>query len=106
MNSQQRRHFSAEDKVAILRRHFLEKVSISDLCDQSGLTPTTFYNWQKVAFENLSAAFQQKGRRAKSAEAGKEQKIAQLEAKLTKKNEVLAELMEEHTALKKSLGEP
>jgi len=106
MNSQQRRHFSAEEKVAILRRHFLEKVPISDLCDQCGITPNTFYNWQKVAFENLAAVFGSNGRRARFAEAGKEQKIAQLEAKLTKKNEVLAELMEEHTALKKSLGEP
>lgn len=105
MNSQHRHHFSPEEKVAILRRHFLEKIPISDLCDQFGITPNTFYNWQKVAFENLSAAFQPNGRRAKSVEAGKNEKIAQLEAKLTKKNEVLAELMEEHTALKKSLGE-
>jgi transposase len=105
MDSQHRRHFSAEEKVAILRRHFLEKMPISDLCDQFGISPNTFYNWQKVAFENLSAAFQPNGRRAKAVEAGKDEKIAHLEAKLTKKNEVLAELMEEHTALKKSLGE-
>jgi hypothetical protein len=31
--------------------------------------------------------------------------VAALEEKLTRKNEVLAELMEEHVALKKSLGE-
>jgi transposase len=49
MNSQQRRHFSAEERVAILRRHFLEKIPISDLCDQCGITPNTVYSWQKVA---------------------------------------------------------
>jgi len=31
--------------------------------------------------------------------------IARLEKKLTQKNEVLSELMEEHVALKKTLGE-
>jgi hypothetical protein len=35
----------------------------------------------------------------------KDRKIEALEAKLTRKNEVLAELMEEHTQLKKNLGE-
>ena len=34
-----------------------------------------------------------------------EQKVTALEQKLTQKNEVLAELMEEHLAIKKSLGE-
>lgn len=29
-----RKHFSAEEKVAILRRHLIEKVPVSDLCDQ------------------------------------------------------------------------
>jgi hypothetical protein len=34
-----------------------------------------------------------------------QRKVSQLEEKLKVKNEVLAELMEEHLALKKSLGE-
>jgi len=34
-----------------------------------------------------------------------EKKIVQLEKKISLKNEVLSELMEEHVALKKSLGE-
>ena len=29
----QRRHFTANEKVAILRRHLLDKVTVSDLCD-------------------------------------------------------------------------
>jgi len=42
---------------------------------------------------------------AKAVEDAKDQKIQQLEAKLTRKNEVMAELMEAHTQLKKDLGE-
>jgi transposase len=33
-----------------------------------------------------------------------EKKVAELEEKLARKNEVLSELMEEHVALKKALG--
>jgi transposase-like protein len=43
----QRKHYTAEEKVAILRRHLLEKVPISELCDKQGLQPTVFYRWQK-----------------------------------------------------------
>jgi transposase len=58
----ERRHHSAEQKVTILRRHLLEKVPISDLCEEFGLQPTVFYRWQKEFFENGAAAFQHKGR--------------------------------------------
>ena len=32
--SGQRRHFTAEEKATILRRHLSEKVPVSDLCDE------------------------------------------------------------------------
>jgi transposase len=32
--SKPRRHFSDPEKVAILKRHLLDKVAISDLCDE------------------------------------------------------------------------
>src|SRR5438876_11199330 len=48
----QRKHYAPEEKVAILRRHLLEKETISKLCDEVGLQPTVFYRWQKEFFEN------------------------------------------------------
>jgi transposase-like protein len=36
----QRQHYTSEEKVAILRRHLLEQVPISELCDELGLQPT------------------------------------------------------------------
>jgi len=33
----QRKHYTPEEKVAILRRHLLEQVPISELCDKHGL---------------------------------------------------------------------
>ena len=54
----ERKHHTAEEKVAILRRHLLDKVPVSDLCEELGLRPTVFYRWQKEFFENGAAAFQ------------------------------------------------
>ena len=100
-----RRHFTPQEKVAILKRHLLEKVAVSDLCDELGIAPNLFYRWQKEFFDNGHAAFDN-GRKAKAVEDAKDKKIEQLEAKLQRKNEVLGELMEEHVQLKKELGEP
>jgi transposase len=98
-----RRHFAGTEKVAILKRHLIDKVPVSDLCDELHLYPNQFYAWLKEFFENGHAAFDN-GRKARAVEDAQQTKIQQLEAKLTRKNEVLAELMEEHTLLKKELG--
>jgi len=55
-----------------------------------------------VLFEKGTAAFERKNFRKSDA---KDCKIAALEEKLAKKNEVLLELMEELVALKKSFGD-
>ena len=98
----QRKHYTGEEKVAILRRHLLDKEPVSQLCDELGLQPTVFYRWQKEFFENGAAAFQKKARAQPQAE---QERIAYLEKKIQTKDEVLAELMAEHVALKKSHGE-
>ena len=93
---------TGKEKVAILRRHLLEKEAISKLCDELGLQPTVFYRWQKEFFENGAAAFQGKGGTDQEAE---KERIEFLEKKIQRKDEVLAELMGEYVALKKELGE-
>lgn len=103
-----RKFFTPEQKVAIVRRHLLENVPVSDLCDEYGIHATQYYAWQKQLFEGGAVAFERKvntanERRRKDAQASR---IKQLEDKLSKKNEVVAELLEEHVQLKKELGEP
>ena len=104
MKNDTRKHYTATDKVAILRRHLVDKVSVSELCEEKGLQPTVFYRWQKEFFENGAAAFESKERPARQV-AEKQKRIEFLEKKMQSKDEVLAELMAEHVALKKSLGE-
>ena len=101
-----RRHFTPEQKVALLRLHLLEKKPVSDICQEHGLAVNLFYLWQKQLFENGTAAFDNSGKRRKADTDAKDRKIAALEDKLQRKNEVLAELLEEHVQLKKELGEP
>ncbi|GJQ27694.1 MAG: hypothetical protein HBSAPP02_27260 [Phycisphaerae bacterium] len=103
--SRARRNFTGAEKMAILREHLIEQAPVSEVCEKHGIQPTVFYQWQKKLFEEGAAVFEQpraKSSRQQSAEA---RRIEALEAKVRRKDEVLAELMEEHVALKKSLGE-
>jgi transposase-like protein len=99
---QTRKHYTPDEKVAVLRRHLLNQEPISKLCDELGLQPTVFYRWQKEFFENGGTAFQTK---ARSNQQPQQQRIEYLEKKIQTKDAVLAELMAEHVALKKSLGD-
>jgi len=96
----QRRNFSAEQKVLILKRHLVDGVPVSDLCDQQDILPTQFYQWQKQLFEGGAAAFERKG----TSPSPVERKVEHLEARLATKNEVISELMEENVRLKKLDG--
>jgi transposase-like protein len=100
--STKRRKFSGAEKVAILRRHLVEDVPVSDLCDEYKLNPNVFYRWQKTFFENGASAFAHR-RDAKSQR--QEKHISALNARLSKKDEIIAEIMAEQLSLKKSLGE-
>jgi hypothetical protein len=48
-----RRGFTAEQKATMLRRHFVGKVAVSDLCDEYKIQPSLFYLWQRQALGNL-----------------------------------------------------
>ena len=80
----------------------MDKEPVSSLCDELKLQPTVLYRWQKEFFENGPAAFQHQSRSNHQAE---QERIQYLEKKIQTKDEVLAELMAQHIALKKSLGE-
>ena len=101
MSTKKRQRFSPAQKVVIVRRHLLEEVPVSDLCDEHGIHPTMYYRWQKQLFENGAVAFE----RQKDPALPLTRRVAHLEAKVTAKNEVIAELMEEQVKAKKALGD-
>ena len=102
-----RKQFSPEQKVAMVRRHLIENVPVSDLCDEYGIHATQYYSWQKQLFENAEGAFARRPNKSnvKRQQNAYEKKIGQLADKLQSRNEVVAELMQEHVQLKKELGE-
>ena len=75
---------------------------VSEPYEELGLQQTVFYRRLKEFFENGAAAFQSKTRPEHKDE---QKRIEFLEKKIQTKDEVLAELMAEHIALKKSHGE-
>ena len=75
-NNRQRRHFADADKVAILKRHLIDKVPVSDLCDEFDIYPNQFYDWLKKFFENGHLAFAN-GRKAKAVEDAQQARIQQ-----------------------------
>jgi transposase InsO family protein len=101
MNKTPRRHFSAQDKIKILRLHLLEGKAVSALCEEHAIQPSMFYNWQKQFFENGARAFEDPSDHSQSQ---LHKQITHLEQRLVRKHEVLSELMEEHIRLKKILG--
>jgi transposase len=87
-----RKSYTGDEKVRILRLHLIDRVPVSDLCDEFGLQPTVFYRRQNF-FEHGSAAFE---RQTNGKGPKYQNRIEALEAKIRRKDEVLAELMEEH----------
>lgn len=102
--AQQRRHHSPEQKAALLRRHLVDKVPVSTLCNENDLQPSVFYAWLHQLLNNAQAALS--GPKASSREHQLQEKIAALEARLTRKDAVIAAVSEELVKSKKELGEP
>jgi len=102
MSQAERRHFSGDEKVKIIRLHLVEGKPVSELCEQNKINPSLFYQWQRTFFENGARAFEGSGNGR--SETKLEKQVEALESRLQRRHEVLSELMEEHIRLKKDLG--
>ena len=108
MTKRSRRRHSAEQKAEALKRHHLQKQEVSTICEDLRLNPSVFYTWQRTLFANAGAALDPAaGSGGKtSRERELEKKVAALEAKLAKKDGIIAEISAEYVTLKKEIGEP
>ncbi len=100
---------TADEKLAILKRHLIKGEKVSAICDDEGIAPSQFYSWQQALFDNGAQALERKTKSGAHKESTTVQQLRseldKTKAKLTSKHEVLSELMSEHIALKKSLGD-
>ena len=69
-----RRRFGMDQKATILKRYLVDKVPISDLCDEYGIKPNQIYAWQTILFDHAETAFQQAGGRANSKDLPRRKK--------------------------------
>lgn len=105
----ERRYFSPELKVAIIREHLLDGVPVSEVCEKHKIKPSPYFTWQKKFFERGAAVFasnafaSKKNTRRQNAQ---KRKIDRLEKKLSEKDEIIAEVAEAFVTLKKDLGKP
>lgn len=98
----ERRHWSAAEKVKLLRQHLIERTPVSKICEEARLAPSLFHKWQEQLFQNGTLALE--GKRGPECTQDQD-RIVKLELKMRQKDEVLAELMAEHLTLKKELGQ-
>lgn len=100
--ARERRYFSPELKVAIIREHLLDGVPVSEVCEKHQIKPNQYFTWQKKFFERGAAAFAStKNTRQQNAQ---KRKIDRLKKKLSEKDEIIAEVAEAFVTLKKDLG--
>ena len=98
-----RRQHTPDLKATVLRRHYVEKVPLSALCEEYDLQPSLVHYWQQQLWANAGAAFEAPG---SARERELEKRLAIAEEAVTKKDSVIAWVTEEHVRLKKSLGGP
>ena len=98
-----RKNYTPVEKVAILRRHLIDKVPVSDLCDEHQLSAHPVLRSGRSSSSRTAPP--PSSARTPRPRASTSATIAALRDKLQRKNEVIAELMEEHIQLKKELGE-
>jgi transposase-like protein len=97
-----RKHFTAEQKAAVVREHLVDRKPVSELCEEQGIRPTVFYRWQKQVFDALPGFFERSSER--QTRHFKE-RVATLEDRLARKDEVIAEITEDYIAAKKKTGD-
>lgn len=101
MPGARRANFTAAEKVAIVREALLERKPVSEVCERYRIQPSQFYQWQKQLFEGGVAAF---GHDAEHDAVRLAKQVEALKARLSEKDEVIAEIGQEYVRLKKANG--
>lgn len=94
------RQHTADEKLKVLEEARQPGTTVAEVLRRHQLDATTFYRWEKQAREALREAFSGGPRRGADA---KDREIERLQAELARKSRVIAEVVEENLALKKSL---
>ncbi len=98
----ERKHYSPDQKVLILRELLENNVPISQLAEKYQVHPNDIYNWKKKLFEGAKDIFQTKSVTQKQTSL-EQKKIEKLQSKLRDREEAIAFLLKENIEIKKSI---
>ena len=87
--------------MIILKKHFVDGMTISDVCDKYQISPSMFYNWQKLLFEQGDTVFE----RSHQDSSASARKITALEQQIKDKDAVIVELTQAYLVSKKKNGD-
>jgi transposase len=96
-DSKPRRQFPAETKLQILKEGRTTNLTISQVCDQYQISPTLFYQWERIADRATLTALQGQPRGRKKLRPSEEALLVEVQ----RLREVIAELSSENLQLKK-----
>ena len=96
-----RRRWSAEEKAQIVRRYLRDRISLADLADETGASPSMISHWTKLLLESADDIFAGNIKKIKKA---KDKEIEARQLKIMELQEVIAELSSEVLRLKKEPG--
>jgi transposase-like protein len=100
---QQRKHYTAEQKVMILREFLENNVPISQLAEKYQVRPNDIYNWKKKLFESATEIFIPKVTNSKQIST-EQKKIEKLQEKLKDRDEAISYLIRENIEIKKNIN--
>lgn len=98
----ERKHYSPEQKVLILRELLENDMPISQLAEKYQVHVNDIYNWEKKLFEGAKDIFQSKPGNQKQT-SFEQKKIEKLESKLKDRDEAIAMLLKENIEIKKNI---
>lgn len=98
----QRKHYTSEQKVMILRELLENNIPISQLAEKYEVRPNDIYNWKKKLFESAADIFTPKVSSEKQISA-EQKKIEKLQSKLKDRDEAISYLLRENIEIKKSI---
>ena len=96
----ERKQYSAEFKVRLLREHLENQVPAGKICEENHIHPHVFHSWKKELFSGALRTFSKKGR----ATNPEQEKLLKLEEKIKGKDSLISEIVEDNLRLKKKLN--
>jgi transposase-like protein len=102
--AERRKQWTGEEIMGVIRRVLVDREELSKVCEEMDCHPSQFYRWQKQLLDGGVSIFSRKAGPTRELENAR-RRGEELSQKLRRKDEVLAELMEEHVRLKKKTGE-